>query len=386
VKIALIGFNGKLNFGDDVMTEVIIKTLLNKLKVKELFILGEKNKTNFNYLNPYNSLTKFTFSSPFLSFIRKINVVGGLYLRYLTAYKIAVQYDLIIIGGGTLYHSYLVNAFYLNIIRFKNLFNRRAKVISIGVSIGPFRSTNAEENFKKILKQLDFLSVRDNRSLNLCKLLNTKQQVFSGADIAMGFPFIHSLKEAQQSNKTIGIILRQGHVTKSDQEFLIKTIQYISENFPNKKFNFYSFCELENKLENDYLAITEFLSQLSPTIVSRCEIIRYTGYPAETCAHLISNNFNICIRLHASVMSYVYNVPFLMVSYHKKCEDFFADNGIEEKFLVSTNKPFEYYKKLIYSLAENTEKRAFIPRETYLNHFAFLNLLVNNYNENFDFC
>lgn len=237
-----------------------------------------------------------------------------------------------IIGGGSIYHSKSGNQVYSNLIKIKKTLKLNRKIVSVGVSVGPFKDATAEASFKYILDNIDFLCVRDRRSFSYCKNLNNGPAINYAPDVALARPLIKHI-DTNVKNE-IGIILRQGFVTDQITRLLIDTIAIVYAAHPELTFVLHSFCELDDKHENDMIAINQILQEMPDHLKSRCTINRYNSNPDIFYARIGSARINICMRLHGSIISYAMNTPFIMLSYHKKCEDFFEDMGIDRQFLL----------------------------------------------------
>jgi polysaccharide pyruvyl transferase WcaK-like protein len=367
--VALIGWNGMKNVGDDAMTFVIVDRLSKVRNFKKLLLLSDNDPSALQFVNTFKDQLQVKF--PFLyKMLIRIPIIGGFYYRWVLSVYIILFYDLVIIGGGTLYHSKGLNAFFVNLIKIKKLFRKSVDLVSIGVSIGPFKDVESADLFLQIKNGFDFIAVRDNRSYEYCLSISNSKECIYAPDIALALPTIKPIYV--EKKREIGIILRQGHITSDIQNLILKTIKGTLDKYPDLRIVFHCFCELDNKDENDYLGYLDLKKEIPSVYLERVDVNRYNSNPDHFYNSLGSSIINLCMRLHGSIISYSMNTPFIMLSYHQKCTDFFNDMNIDRGYLIDNYSNLDKVLELIDKAYEGTVTINSTKNLESLNHFSFL--------------
>jgi polysaccharide pyruvyl transferase WcaK-like protein len=381
MKVVLWGWNGCKNVGDDAMTEVLINGLLQNFKIERICFAGCDVETeSMPFIEEYSDKVKF--SSCFIPrYLLKFSIFRQYYWLFIIPIKLIFNYDVIIIGGGSIFHSYKKNLIYNNLLNIKKLFHRSVKIVSIGTSVGPFYTLSAEKMFIKLASKLDLLSVRDKRSYNFCRSNNIIKNLRYAPDLAITLSEFKSIKLNKQNK--VNIILRQGHISDELYGVIVQAIEHIQDVYPNLDIVFLSACELDSDTENDNIAISHFIESLPPERRKSLLIERYNSFPSFFYKSIGDALFNISVRLHGSIISYAMNTPFICISYHQKCLDFFKDMNIHPNYL------FEQEKTEIAEIRNSIDKIItkshvkFEKREV-LNHFdELIKILMKNY-DNYD--
>ena len=336
MKISILGWNGALNVGDDAMTFVIIKNIMKFSRVDKLYFTTYDRKSELKYLNYFPKSLKVKFNR-LGHLLKPAPLIRSIYFVYLLPLYLIFTSDLIIIGGGSIFHTARSNQIYNNILSFRKLFFRKVKVISLGVSVGPFNTKSAEKEFLKILDRIDYISLRDARSFEYCKSKSNNTTIEYLKDLALFLP--NYCKDLKSTNvkQQICIILRQGFITPSVTNLIVDVVNYIHTSYPEIKIIFASACELKDEKENDSLAIKDLIKNFNKDIVSGIEIFKYNEDPIMFYKLLGESIFSISMRLHGCIISYAMERPFISISYHQKCLDFIRDRKIPENFNYNLN-------------------------------------------------
>jgi polysaccharide pyruvyl transferase WcaK-like protein len=176
--ITLVGWNCKKNLGDDVMTDVIIDNFSKTYPKAHFKIIGEQSSLPvFQASLNHPGITIKAIKH--YDFFNSIKGFKFFFNRFFIAPLIALNSDIVIIGGGTIYHSVALTKFYEFVLGVKKIFNPKCKVYSTGVSIGPFKTHEELEVFTEFSSKVDFFSVRDKRSKDL---LNNNQRSILAPD------------------------------------------------------------------------------------------------------------------------------------------------------------------------------------------------------------
>ncbi|MEN9919104.1 MAG: hypothetical protein RL662_1540 [Bacteroidota bacterium] len=340
MKVALWGWNGKRNIGDDAMTLSMIEGLVKNYSVKKISIIDcDLDDLSMSYLDNYR--TQYNISGLNLKkWFYKYKFFRNLYLFFILPITLSFRYDLVIIGGGSIFHTYKSNLMYLNLIYIRNILLAKCKIISLGTSAGPFRTIVAQKIFNKILQKIDLISVRDKRSYQYCKALPHIALNYS-CDIALALPQLR-LIETSKKNR-VNIILRQGHITDNISAIIKEAIIHLTREYPLSEIVFLSACSYQLVSENDDICNADFINSLPSELKRKVRSISYSSDPISFYKELGEAKLNISVRLHGTIISYAMNTPFIAISYHTKCSDFFHDLSMNKKFLFenSERKPME---------------------------------------------
>src|SRR6478672_12742793 len=163
-QIGIIGWNGNFNVGDDAMTSVIVKYFVQS---------GVGNR--FHFFSDQNSLANYTSEDkiteikgiPLYGFFRKIPFIRSFVIHYIFPLLFSGNKKILLFGGGSFIHRSKLSILYLRIIRYVRKKNPDVLIGAIGISIGPFKNEKEEKAAKACLEQMNFLSVRDQRSYGL---------------------------------------------------------------------------------------------------------------------------------------------------------------------------------------------------------------------------
>jgi len=364
MRITLVGWNCRKNLGDDVMTDVIIDNLGKKYPSASFLIIGDqKSLPDFQASQNHPAINVEAIKN--FDWYNSIPIIKTLFNRIYIALLVALKSDVIVIGGGTIYHSIPLTRFYRQIARLKNIFNSKCKIYSIGVSIGPFKNEDELTAFKEFTSDVDFFSVRDNRSMNL---LGKNEHTSLAPDLALAYPLTKEFDEFKLNE--IAIILRQGHIDEKTTSFLKDFIIGFNKQFPAYVIKFYSFCEYYLPSENDTVAIESLLRAVN-IINLPVEIVKYNNRPHEFCNLLSKSKLIVSVRLHGAILGYALKVPFFMISYHEKCVDFFNELKLNQRYMVDVNKSAELYVGEALKILDNSSDFNFSNEYSNrsLNHF-----------------
>lgn len=368
-RTALIGWNAKRNVGDDAMTVAFLELL--KGHTKTIILVCDKNLESLKFIRSY---PEFTFKFvPLHDYFAHIRGIKGLYYRYFLPLYLLLVSDEIIIGGGTLFHTSGILKFYNNIASLNFFLKSRVKIIASCVSIGPFRDEKAPHLFRRFADKIDHISVRDERSYKLAYEIAPNKTTFY-PDVALSVPQFLNI-DNQQENK-VSIVLRQGYLNEKEVIWLDRALSQIHRLYSETIFEFITFSDLNISTENDELAINKFISHSFGEWKENIRVVGYDSRPEKFYKLLASSKFNLCVRLHGSVMSYATETNFLTLSYHKKCEDFFNLMNLDPKFLIKDYDNYELLDSVIHELMNDkiiVSTSAELNIEKSTHHLDYLN-------------
>lgn len=326
-KTALIGWNAKRNVGDDAMTLAFIELLRNR--TSRVLLVCDKDKESLKFLENFPEID-FSFA-PFHKLLGNTKGVKGIYYRWFLSVYLVLTCNEIIIGGGTLFHTSGILRFYRNILKIKKILKLKVLVGAACVSVGPFRDSEAPAHFRAIAKDIDFINVRDQRSYDICKSIIPEKTSFY-PDIALSIPSFFDVSVIKENK--VSVSLRQGHVGKLEMKWLDDFLNQLHTFYPETQIEFVTFCDLNNFNENDDIAIDRLMKFSNSKWKSKVTRLPYNSDPIEFYQALKKSQFNICMRLHASIISYATDTNFITLNYHQKCEDFFKLVNLNNRYLV----------------------------------------------------
>jgi polysaccharide pyruvyl transferase WcaK-like protein len=219
-------------------------------------------------------------------------------------------------------------------------YNKKLKLGAIGVSVGPFKSVSDEQQVQKYLKQLTFISLRDQRSYDYVSSLDLPGKVVNSFDLAALMPMMYNHTPqnitSQSSAKTIGIsICNYEQYTGGDLLKQTKRNSYFKELvrllIKQTNYNLKVFIINGNESFGDTKATNKLLAGVDP---KRYSIYPYTPNIKSTWDEISRCDFMISTRLHASIFACYANVPFVLIEYHRKCSDFLDDVGQHQALRV----------------------------------------------------
>ncbi len=278
-KILVSGYIGFNNFGD----EAIFYCLSNHLKSLNYDVSVICN-------NPKKTKEKYQVKTCY-------------YKDLLEIIKNLLNCDVLISGGGSLLQNKTSNYslyYYLFILVLAKLFFKKTMIFAQGIE--PIKG-----NFNKIitaivLKIVDFITVRDKRSLNILNKYNIKATLVSD-------PVYSLIKENEISENKQGIIVQLRKFKGIDDIFLKTLAEALANNYKNQKISTFSF-------QDDYdkeicLKFMEYLKELGvdsefigeQSILDTIKIINNAKYVISTRLHGII----ISQALKCNVFAIVYD-------------------------------------------------------------------------------
>lgn len=369
--ISLIGWNGKRNLGDDAMTAVIINYVLNELHPA----------AQFHLLADQNHLAKYTCGSPKAKGFYSYNYFQNIpYIRrwinpLLFDRRLATSAPTLLIGGGSIFHSVARSQRLLKTILLTRASHEESLIGALGVSLGPFKSERETSACKEVLKQLDFIALRDQRSWEVFQSLELSIPAVRAMDIALLLPELQPEIKRPSHNPTpsIGIALRQGHTPPQLIDSLTTSLNAILATNENLQIELLNFSDVDEPASN---ALTQRLKY--PERVCN---MPYSDRPGDMYERIANCSLVMASRLHAAVISYAVETPFTVLAYHQKCIDFAQEVQLAEKWIwpVSSLETERLTQQLSTAFSQNNFPRAQRPleeaRQEARRSFQFLDAL-----------
>lgn len=323
MKIVYHGYYGARNSGDDAFVEVASWGAEKFWDGREhLFYASELPvlyRTGVRYLAPHKNY--FTFTQ-------------ALYELY--------KSDLFISAGGSTFHSSLSKTDLRLYAKMKKRFFPKGKAGAIGISLGPYRNSQAEKDTIAYLKQLDFLTLRDQYSYELANSYDLPYQPVNAFDLAALLPEIYPVKilpAPAERQKIVGISVcnYESYVGGDELQeekrnlFVYELIKRLQAN-PAIKFRFFVFNG--NPQVGDAKLTYQFINSFVAGKQIDYDIIPCQANVKSTFNYISECDLMIAIRLHAAIFACFAQVPFLLLEYHRKCSDFLDDVGQDKKYRV----------------------------------------------------
>lgn len=281
--IAVSGYYGFDNFGD----EAILKVLVTELKNHGYYVsVFSKNPKNTGMKLGVNSV--YTFSLKGI-----INTLKNA--------------DVLISGGGSLLQdvtSLKSLIYYLFVIGIALFFKK--EVIIFAQGIGPINNFLGRFATKKLLKKCKYITVRDEKSLFRLRGWKLNPELVSDPVWSL------EVKEAIPMGR-VGVQLRSWKGLS--QKYLMTLARHIVTNFPDKEIYIYSFQDAL-----DLELCRHFEAQLK-LINSNIKTKLFNSLTIDETVQSFSNlDYLIGMRYHACLLALKYGVPTLALSYDEKVE------------------------------------------------------------------
>ena len=217
------------------------------------------------------------------------------------------------------------------------------------------------------LDSMDFIVVRDSRSYKLMEAMRLSTPFKCAPDLALLLPSLQNKSFCKRDNlrKCIGLALRSGHVTDKRKFWLSDVIQQILNRNPGHTLKLFNFCVLngqDDRIEND-----AFIQVLPEALHKRISIVDYSRDPFDFYKEIYLCDVMLCMRLHASIISYSVNTRFAIFSYHQKCLDFAEEVGLSREYLLDEMRPVNNAVITVEKLLNNSEDNLSKQKEEILS-------------------
>lgn len=332
MNISIFASIGAHNLGD----ELILK---NEIKLLEQEFSGKNNFRVFSYdiKNPFFVAPNISYLEYFPIDSKKPKNLFRNIKNTLRFFSTLLWSDIVVIGwGGIIYDSEIQSnrnpldqwLFRTNIAK---KLRKKIYFYVVGIDI------QQEENKNKLRDIFSWawkITVRDSKSFFTLKELWIHSEVvldpvYSDRDgfLPQGRSLLQSyssrnfsLRDLQKydfEGKRVGIALRSWYIGKSKQEKIEKLIvaevlNYIEQQGWQIVFLPHSFHQKDMK-SNDFLFLEQFLTETQEIKKSMQEV--YEVYVRKEV------DINIAMRLHSIILSEVYEIPYIALSYSQKTEE-----------------------------------------------------------------
>ncbi len=331
MKIIFLGTHGQFNIGD----ELLLETFLTQI--------GPQHHYAVNSYDPEYTAAMLRSKFDVESFHTTKELV-----RFL---KLLLTSDILFFGGGSiikeLYASVGRNRYStLLMILFSVTFTKlvaRKKVIMSNIGVGPLLSPGGERLARWILNQVDFVSLRDDKSLRTCqklgikpeKMLRVPDAVFANAPYVF-LPESATLAPAGRLN--IALNLNYDIENRDAWEgFLQNLAACLIQLNAETPLTLHALpMQSKFKANDDLTVLKEFSGRIPgiPFIFHELQTAQQAGDLISRCDLVLAE------RLHTLVISSILGKPFFGLVYDVKVQELVDYLGMSAHSL-NINQPFE---------------------------------------------
>lgn len=341
-KVVISGYYGFENFGDEISLQVIVNNLKeNGIDITVLSSNPELTSTE----NGVNSF--YTFSV--------FDIIKQLFVS-----------DVLISGGGSLFQdktSIKSFLYYIFVVLVAKILGKKVVIFSQGFA--PLRCKFLEAILSLVLKNVDYVSVRDEESKCYLQSLGVKAQSF--ADSAWALDKNRVIKRSK-----VVVQLREWH-NFSDEKIEILA-KLISQKYKTTKIEILPFQEAKD------LGVCEKLYEALKGNVLDVQVLR--GLSTKEITDTIASSYSlIAMRYHACLLGLKHGVHILALSYDEKV------TNLSKKFnipYVYTDESVDLYemelKKSLERFESSSVNTETVKTEEQMAKKSFENLIrvINN--------
>jgi len=323
-KIMLSGYFGFNNLGDEAILASMVNMIKRADQEAEITILShkpeltaKKHRTDSIYrYNLFNILSRMRSSNIFIS------------------------------GGGSLLQdktSFKTVPYYLGLIFLAQIFKMRTIFFAQGV--GPVKNKLYRYLIKKVLKNVDYLSVRDENSKKFLISIGINEKNIEVIDDPVYATKPAIIKQRQNlETKKIGVSVRDWGSNRY--------LKILSE-----------FLNSLNKNEDLSITIIPFHEgkdikisrKLFELLEAEVEIIEYTDNVKQINDLYSSFDMFIGLRLHSLIFAAVNHIPFIGISYDPKVSSLIEEMGYQKE-ITTENISLEKLEESYYRIKDDKDE------------------------------
>ncbi|MFT4068077.1 polysaccharide pyruvyl transferase family protein [Paraburkholderia sp.] len=300
-RIAFFGFYGRHNFGDDLFGYLLESIAVRTPGIQPL-IVGA---------SPAQELTH-SFHLPVARALWTRPGVMGAAARSVTYMAAVLRARAAVFGGGSLFGANASLPFARLIVNAGRRFNR--PVAALGVSVGPFATTERRHAFANLLRAMPSIAVRDEASVRAVADA-TGSAPANLKDLAFALPALYTPRQRTDAPRTlvVSIHLRQymdavlAVLAMVDSQHLVDHVLFVS-------------------LDDESIAVTGDIARLFSPVNVTVGRFQYGDSITEVIDLLAGATCVVTSKLHGAIVSFVYDVPVLLFCYQAKCAEFLRDN------------------------------------------------------------
>jgi len=334
MKILLLGTHGQLNLGDELQLE----TFLSQLGSEHQYVVNSHNPVSTQTtMRPKFDVESFHITSELPRFLKHL-----------------LESDLLFFGGGGIIkelhastgrNPYSRLLMILATVTFAKQIARKSVMMS-NIGVGPLTTSNAERLARWILNQVDFLSVRDERShqtalrlgFSPLKVNLVPHAVFANPPEV----FVPDPQPLPPFDK-IRIALNLNYAIENRaawEPFLASLAASLTEINATTPLEIHALPMQSNFKANDDLSVLKEFSKRIPDI----SFIVHTPQTSQAAAEIIANvDMVLAERLHALAISSILGKPFMGLAYDMKVKELIDYLGMSQ-YSLNINLPFSSHE------------------------------------------
>lgn len=302
-RIAFFGFYGRHNFGDDLFG-YLLQSISLKTPGTLPLIVGASAARELMH----------SFHLPIARALWARSGALGAAARAVTYVAAVLRTEASVFGGGSLFGAHASLPFAQLIVNAARRLHR--PVGALGVSVGPFATTQRRHAFAFVLKAMSRIAVRDEASAR--EVADATGAVPANLrDLAFALPALYAPKPRRDERRTliVSIHLRQymdavlAVLAEADHLRLVDEVLFVS-------------------LDDESVAVTGDIARLFAPSNLTVRRFQYGDSITEVIDLLAAATCVVTSKLHGAIVSFVYDVPVLLFCYQRKCVEFLLDNDL----------------------------------------------------------
>jgi polysaccharide pyruvyl transferase WcaK-like protein len=337
----LWGWSGERNTGDDVFLYTAAWGLRKYMHAKSLFMDSDR------------SGKAAARAGVQVAFSQRIRAPGfGRLRRQWLRFR---SQAFVFAGGSLLNEPATVRA----ILQDRHWQKSNRLMLGLGLSVGPFRSSEHEDLTERLLDQMAFVGLRDDFSADWVEQRGVTSPTARALDLAVLLPVAANLPRPRgERGRTLGVallgqqFLRDPALRPLDVKLAAELGKETAAVAARDGCEVIAFSLCCHPVYDDRIVTRAFVEACRGCQV---KIFEHDGDPIRTFGRIRECSHFVSMRLHGGVLAYAAEVPFLMLGYHPKCRDFARTIGLEEQFCMSSDRmqPKAYGDRLVQLLAQS---------------------------------
>lgn len=361
-KILICGFYGAGNLGDELILYAVIKNIREKIPDTSINVMSfdpEQTK-NIHGIDAVEAIGDYRF--------------GIAPLRSKKNWEELRKADLILMGGGGLFQDvkyWPTISRYLRVALMAKILGKPVLLFAVGA--GPIDNAFNKRLMSLVCNEVDFITVRDKESKDLLEKLNVKRPkivvtadpVFSLREEGYGFS-----RDKIKDRPNIGFFIRRWPgLSKEDIAGLADWL--IEER--NAKVTFIPM-EWTKDIDSDLEVEKEIINLMHHK--DKAELRNKELMPGELIENIRGFDVVVSVRLHPLIISAIYGIPAIALSYNYKVESLFRDLDMTDLLLQLQQSNFSALRQKIdicFSKYDDI-KRKLIEKTEVLKNSALVNV------------
>jgi polysaccharide pyruvyl transferase WcaK-like protein len=321
-KIAILGYYGNRNSGDEAILASLLSGLRHKIPTAELTVLS----SDPDFTTATHNVNSLPEILPATIWRHLICSVGPSRKRYRTALDLILQSELLIVGGGGLIFDRVESNRYLLefLAKIDYLCRKNIHLALIGVGVGPLHFESSRRAVVRTLSQARLIVVRESASKSLLEDIGlSHENMFVAGDLGVllepiGEKRVHDLMNEiglrRSESLTVAVCLRGEDARRPTlQTSLERLCRYLTTKYQASIW-FLPFQFAGG--DDDRPGLAKLKSTLSDQ--GNIKFVDKFLTPAEIHGLIGQTDFVVGERFHSLVFASANSKPFVGISYHAK--------------------------------------------------------------------